>query len=108
MIVHVKCGEASAPSNIASSHPCRRHDSAAPLLLSKCQSHRVHQLPHVQHRSWSFLEAGVHPGASTYGNHLTPGLAEVRVYAAGFTSFLAGFFRFRAEGSVGTPALKTS
>ena len=42
-----------------------------------------------------------------YGNHLTLGLAEVKVYAAGFTFFLAGFFRFRTEGLVGIPALKT-
>ena len=40
-----------------------------------------------------------------YGNHLTPGLTEVRVYAAGFTSFLAGFFR--AGDLAGIPALKT-
>ena len=38
-------------------------------------------------------------------NHLTPGLTEVRVYAAGFTSFLAGFFR--AGDLAGIPALKT-
>ena len=43
-----------------------------------------------------------------YGIHLTPGLAEVRVYAAGFTSFLAGFFRFQVEDLVGIRALKTS
>ena len=40
-----------------------------------------------------------------YGNHLTPGLTEVRVYAAGLTSFLAGFFR--AGDLAGIPALKT-
>ena len=40
--------------------------------------------------------------------HLTPVLAEVRVYGAGFTSVMAGFFRFRAEGLVGIPALETS
>ena len=42
------------------------------------------------------------------GNHLTIGLAEVKVYVAGFTSFLAAFFRCRAEDLVGIPALKTS
>ena len=38
-------------------------------------------------------------------DHLTPGLAEVRVYAAGLTSFLAGLLRFRAGGLAGIPAL---
>ncbi len=47
-------------------------------------------------------------GLYKYGDHLTPGLAGVRVYAAGLTSFLAGFFRFRAGGLAGIPALKTS
>ena len=34
----------------------------------------------------------------TYGNHLTPGLTEVRSYAAFFTSFLAEGLRFAFEG----------
>ena len=39
-----------------------------------------------------------------YGNHLTPGLTEVRCYAAFFTSLLAEDLRVRF-GAV--PALKT-
>ena len=42
-------------------------------------------------------------GLYKYGDHLTPGLAEVRVYAAGVTSFLVGFFRFRAMAWPGSP-----
>ena len=44
-------------------------------------------------------------GVYQYGIHLTPGLTEVRLYAAFFTSFLAEglWVRFR-----GIPALKTS
>ena len=41
-----------------------------------------------------------------YGNHLTPGLAEVSVYAAALTSFPAEGFRL--PGFAGIPALKTS
>ena len=40
-----------------------------------------------------------------YGNHLTPGLTEVRSYAAFFTAFLAEGLRVRFWG---TPALKAS
>ena len=41
-----------------------------------------------------------------YGIYLTPGLAEVRIYAAGSTSFSAEDFRVR--GFRGIPTLKTS
>ena len=40
-----------------------------------------------------------------YGNHLTPGLTEVRSYAAFFTSFPAEGLRVRFQG---IPALNTS
>ena len=45
-------------------------------------------------------------GLYKYGNHLTPGLAEVSFYAAVLTSFLAAGFRVRRFR--GIPALKTS
>ena len=41
-----------------------------------------------------------------YGIHLTPGLAEVKFYAAALTSFPAAGFRVRRFR--GIPALKTS
>ena len=52
----------------------------------------------------------IQPGRSggkhvQYGNHLTPGLTEVRSYAAFFTSFLAEGLRVRFRT---IPALNTS
>ena len=44
-------------------------------------------------------------GLYKYGNHLTPGLTEVRSYAAFFTSFLADGLRVRSRA---IPALKTA
>ena len=44
-------------------------------------------------------------GLYKYGNHLTPGLTEVRSYAAFFTSFPAEGLRVRFRA---IPALKTS
>ena len=43
-------------------------------------------------------------GVQVYGNHLTPGLTEVKSYAAFFTSFLAEGLRVRCRG---IPALTT-
>jgi hypothetical protein len=44
-------------------------------------------------------------GMYRYGNHLTPGLTEVRSYAAFFTSFPAEGLRVRFRA---IPALKTA
>ena len=48
---------------------------------------------------------GCASGMYKYGSHLTPGLTEVRSYAAFLTSLLAEGLRVRFRG---VPALKTS
>ena len=52
------------------------------------------------------IHHSLHPWLYKYGNHLTPGLAEVRVYAPGLTSFPAEGFRLPVYRWI--PALKAS
>ena len=63
-------------------------------------------MPRVRDNDDALRSSELEGAVCKYGNHLTPGLAEVRVCAAVLTSFLAGFFR--AGDLVGTPTLKTS